>query len=280
MQNKKQNKSKVLFGELSKTKVEKKVWGSVGTLFSNWDKLKLNGFLINFNLETSYSDWADSRSENLCIVEEGKGVIIFNGVEYPVEKGYVLKIYPGQNPIVKPQKSLKFLSVQKPGSHKMKFTGENLTKLNVINVKDVPSKVYEYETLGQEIFTPKYKNGLGLIAFVFPMREIPFHIHPHSGRLIRTISGKGWTYAEPNLYEMSEDTFTLFPKGVVHTNGPVPGEIFRLYAIQLPWIDSKIDEEHIAGAPRFVKYVGSTPPKKLWKTKKDFMRVISRLSKK
>ena len=172
-----------------------------------------------------------------------------------------------------------FLSVQKPSDQKMKRPGENLDELSVIEVEKVESKVYEYETLGQEIFTPKYENSLGLLTFVFPLREIPFHIHPHSGRLIRTISGKGWTYAEPNLYEMSEDTFTLFPKGITHTNGPVPGEIFRIYAIQMPWVESKIDEQNIAGAPKFVKYVGTVPPKKLWKTKQDFLNVINRLSK-
>lgn len=268
----------VQYHRLSQTQQQPTSWGSKGVLFSNWDELKLNGSLFTFTSEATYTEWANTGSENLCIVEDGQGTLNFNGKEYSVKKGFALKIFPGQEPVIKPRGSLTFLSVQMPLSEKMERPGENLEELSVVEIDKVKSKVYEYETLGQEIFTPKYENSLGLLTFVFPLREIPFHIHPHSGRLIRTISGKGWTYAEPNVYEMNEDTFTLFPKGLVHTNGPVPGEVFRVYAIQAPWIESMIDEENIAGAPRFVKYVGTTPPRALWKTKQNFLNVLKRLS--
>ena len=47
-----------------------------------------------------------------------------------------------------------------------------------------------------------------------------------------------------------------------------------LYAVQLPWIESGIDHKDIAGSPKFVKYVGIAPPKKLWKTKADMQKLI------
>ena len=133
-------------------------------------------------------------------------------------------------------------------------------------------------TIGQEIFTPKYKHSLGLIKFTF-VNPIPIHKHPFSARIISPISGKGYTFIEPNVYEAHSDTYALFPKGVVHTNGNIPGEILSLYAVQIPWIESKIDEENIAGSPKFVKYIGITPPKQLWKKKEDFERLIEKLSR-
>ena len=65
---------------------------------------------------------------------------------------------------------------------------------------------------------------------------------------------------------MSSDTYSAFSKGHIHTNGPMPGSLYRVWAFQLPWIDSKIDEENIAGDEKFVRYVESVPPRALWKT--------------
>jgi quercetin dioxygenase-like cupin family protein len=274
-------KNTITYGTLSKAARKKTSWGTKATLFERWDALRLNGYLFEFTKSSSYAAWADPLSENLCVVEAGKGSLEYAGKKYTVTKGYAFKIFPGQEVMVKPQGKLIILSVQKPSSlAKAKQTKEDLSVLHIVDVKKTETKVYEYEALAQEIFTPKYKGGLGLITFTFPIREIPFHIHPFSGRLIRTISGTGWTYCEPNVYEMNEDTFSLFPKGVVHTNGPVPGDVFKVYAFQLPYITSKVDEKNIAGSPRFVRYVGQTPPRKLWKKKEDFTRVISRLSRK
>lgn len=63
---------------------------------------------------------------------------------------------------------------------------------------------------------------------------------------------------------------------MTHTNGPVPGNAIKLWAFQFPWIPSEIDEENIEGAPRFVKYVGPTPPKQRWKKHEEFQRVLRR----
>ena len=269
----------MMYGRLSKIKKQKLSWGTKRVLWTDWDELKTSGYVIDFKSQASYEAWANKNSENLCIVEQGSGILVFNGQSYPVHKKYVFKIFPGQEPVIKPKGKLTILSVQMPSTMpNKKRTGENMKTLKVINVDTVPSKVYEYETLGQEILTPKYFPGLGLIKFAF-VNPIPIHRHPLSARLIRPISGKGFTFMEPNVYEAHADTFALFKKGIVHTNGNIPGRVLNLYAVQMPWIESGIDEEDIGGSPRFVKYVGVTPPKQLWKKKPDFVRLIKLLKK-
>ena len=273
-------KNNFIYGRLSEAKKQPQGWGTKSSLWLNWDEFKLNGFLIEFEKETSYEQWADLQSENLCIVENGSGIISLNGVSHALDKRFAFKIYPGQKPLIYPDKTLTVFSVQMPNAlEKFRHHTVNLNKIEIINTEEIPSKVYEFETLGQEIFTPKYKGGLGLIKFAF-VNPIPIHTHPFSGRIIRPISGKGYTFVEPHLYEAHNDTYLLFPKGIVHTNGNIPGEVLRLYAFQLPWIESGIDHENIAGSPKFVQYVGVTPPKQLWKNKKDFERVIKKLENK
>jgi mannose-6-phosphate isomerase-like protein (cupin superfamily) len=277
MKNKEQHK--VVFGDIGKIKKQETNWGSIKRLFNNWGELKISGTVVEIRDTAPYTDWALPMCENLFVVERGSGTITFRNKKYSIRKGFAVKLFASQVITIRATQPLRLFSIQKPSSLvEAKKTREDLGALKVVNVRRVSQKVYEYETLAREIFTPKYKNSLGLLWFIFPMREIPFHIHPHSGRVIRPISGKGWTYAEPNLYEMSENTFSLFPKGTVHTNGPVAGDLFQLYAFQLPYIASGIDEKNIAGSPRFVKYIGTTPPKKLWKKKADFQRIIRRLS--
>lgn len=272
--------SSILYGRFSKIPKQHFPWGVKRTLFSRWGKLRLSGSLVEVDAQIPYEAWADTRAENICVVEEGSGALSFRGKAYPLRKGYAFKIFPTQQPVVRPRGRIVLLSVQMPGGAvKARRAGERLDKLRVVNPDAVPSKVYEFETLAEEIFTPAYHPGLGLIRFAFPLDAIPLHCHPHSGRLIRPIAGKGYTYAEPNIYEMKRDSFTLFPQGITHTNGPVPGNVIRLWAFQLPWVPSKIDSVNIAGSPRFVKYVGPTPPRKLWKTKEDFLRVLRRFSR-
>ncbi len=268
----------IIYGKMSEVPKESLSWGKVGKLFSNWGELKINGYLIEFIESVEYSKWADIKSENLCLVEDGEATLLFNNKEYCVRKGYVFKIYPNQNVKILLKSRLLLTSIQMITNLEF-FNGEDLNELKLINPDDVPVKVYEYESLGQEIITCKYEPGIGLLKFTFPINKIPIHKHPFSGRLIRPISGKGFSYVDPHKYEMNEGTFILFPKGTIHTNGPLPGDVFTLWAVQLPWIDSKIDEENIAGTEEFVRYIESTPPKELWKTKQDFLRVIDKLSK-
>jgi quercetin dioxygenase-like cupin family protein len=276
------NTAPVTYKNLSTTIMETLPWGSRGALFSGWgwDGFTTNGFLIDFEAEASYSQWANIPSENLCLVEGGEGTLSFNGIDYPLKKGYVFKIFPGQEPIIKPKSTLTILSVQMPNASREKaFSGgEDLSKLKVVNPKEVKELVYEYEALGQELITCNYENGLGIIKLTFSIDKIPLHKHPTSGRLIRTISGQGYTYVHPELYELNADDFSLFPKDVIHTNGPVPGSVFSVYAYHLPWVPSGIDEEHIAGNEAFVQYEGPQLPKQLWKTKEDFYRTIKKLT--
>ena len=269
-------KQSFLFGRLSKTKKSKQKYGSIGVLFSKWGELKLSSFYIEFTKEASYSGWGDANSENLCIVKSGSAKLVFGNKEFSINKNFVFKVYPNQKPVIKPNKKLVIVSVQMPTTMQ-RFKGKvDLKKPSVIDTTKVPSKVYEFETLGQEVYTPEYKPGLGLIKFAF-VNPIPIHKHPFSGRIILPISGKGVTYAEPNLYEAHSDTFVLFEKGITHTNGPVAGHRLDLYAVQLPWIKSGIDSKNIAGSQKFVKYVGVTLPRKLWKKKNDIELLLKKL---
>jgi len=271
---KKNQNTSAIFGKMSEIKANKKSWGKVKVLFTNWGELNLNGYNIAFEKDTSYKEWADSASENLNVVEEGKGILIYNNVKYKVQKGFAFKIFPGQNPVISPQGKLVITSVQKPSSVKSTIKGENLNVLKIVDPGENSAIVYEYESLGQEIITPEYENGLGLIRFVFAIDKIPLHIHPNAGRLIRTVSGKGYTYMAPTRYEMNSDTFSLFPKGTTHTNGPVPGFVYTVWAFQLPWIKSEITKDDTVGSEKFVNYLGFQLPRELWKTKEDFYRAI------
>lgn len=263
------NKAPVVYGKLSETEKEKFSWGSKGSLFQNWSDLKINGFLVEFLKKTEYSEWADIGSENLCLVEEGEGKIVFENKEHFVGKGFAFKVQ-GLNPKILPSGKLIVLSIQLPSKNHRK-------QIEVVDPNKVSSKVYEYETLAQEIFTPEHSPSIGLLLFTFPIDRIPIHKHPFSARLIKPVSGKGYCYVDPYRYETDPDNFILFDKDVIHTNGPLPGNACKLWAVQLPWIDSKIDEENIAGAEEFVKYIESTPPRVLWKKKEDFLRVIEKL---
>ncbi len=276
IQNKKQYGVK--YGHISTLKKKTYKWGDKAVLFSNWEDLNLDGFFIILKTPVHSSDWSSKESERICLVEDGKGLIRYGEDEYPVKKGYAFKYFPGQDPVIVPENSISITVVQKPVEDVTEIIGEDLSRIKVVNPEDIPSMVYEYETLGQEIFTCKYKNGLGLLKFVFPIDKIPLHQHPFAGRLIRTIWGKGYTYVEPTKYDMDADTYALFPPGITHTNGPEPGNIYAVWAVQLPWVDSQIDENNIAGSEEFVKYIGPTIPRELWKTKDDFKRAIRNLT--
>jgi|SRR3989344_720571 len=261
------SKSSVLYGNLREAKYQEFSGGQKAILFSEWGNRRVTGQSIEFERETIYADWANPKQENTFVVEDGRGVIRFNNQDYPIEKGYAIKIFPKQKPIIRSEGKLVIFSVQMPASAvKAKNAGEDFNRLKVINTNELVSKAYEYESLGTEVFTCAYKPGMGLLKFDFPIDKIPIHKHPYSDRIIRTISGEGYTYAQPERYPMNPDTYSAFPKGHIHTNGPTPGSLYRVWAFQLPWIDSKIDEENIAGDEKFVRYVESVPPKPLWKT--------------
>ncbi len=269
-----------LYGRISALNKEAHHWGDKAVIFSNWGDLNLDGLFLTVTSPVALSEWGTTQSESIYLIESGKGIINYRGTVYPIKKGYAVKLFPGQNPEFVPDDILKLTVVQKPTMMENNdIIGEDFNIIKIVNPEDIHSMVYEYETLGQEIFTCQYKNGLGLIKFVFPIDKIPLHQHPFAGRLIRTIWGKGYTYVEPNKYVMDTDTFALFPPEITHTNGPEPGNIYVVWAVQLPWVTSEIDEDNIAGSENFVKYIGPTIPRELWKTKNDFERAIRHLTK-
>ena len=270
----------VIHHTFRKMKRKKIKGGNVRILFRHWSHKQANGALVTLKDMANIDAWVQKGHEAIHLIEKGIGTAKLNGISYALRPGMIMKTFPNQGPIFYPKKTLSILTVSMPGSAlRAKRAGENLRRLKLIDSKKIDDMVYEYEALAKEVIIPKYKNGLGLIQFTFPIDKIPLHIHPYSDRLIRTISGKGYTFAEPNLYEMTPDSFTAFPKGVTHTNGPVPGHIYRLWAFQIPWVPSEITKTNIAGHPHFVRYVGPTPPKKLWKTKPDFLRAIKKMKK-
>ena len=181
----------IIYGHLSEIKKQEFPWGAKGTLWSDWDEFKLNGYLVDFTSDTPYTEWADKNSENLCLIEDGSAELIFNGKAYTVDKRFVFKVMPGQNPIIKPNGKFVVLSIQMPSSVEIaKQNQVNLAELQVVDTEKLVKKVYEFETLAQEVFTPPYRPALGLIKFAF-VNPIPIHQHPQSARLIRPISGKG-----------------------------------------------------------------------------------------
>src|SRR5205814_10400962 len=142
-----------------------------------------------------YAAWANPAGENLCLVEDGRAVLRFGEREEIVKKGDAFKTQPGQIPQVIPEAKLRLISIQMPVVAEVE--GENRgdrSRLQIARPELIPSRVYEYETLGQECITCQYPNGLGLLRFVFPRDRIPLHRHPYAGRLIRTISGRGYVY--------------------------------------------------------------------------------------
>lgn len=271
-------KAPVLYQRYGKIRPQRTSWGEMRILFKEWSEHSIDGFLLTFKREAAYGAWCGTSRENVCIVERGSGTLSYAGNVHELRAGFAFRVLPGETPMIKPKETLVILSVQmKCSAAKIRRSGEHLEVVNP--AKDRPAKVYEFETLAHEVIIPRHKPGLGLLRFVFPLDAIPLHRHPFSGRLIRPIKGKGYTYAEPNIYEAKNDSFALFPKNMVHTNGPVPGTALHLWAFQLPWVPSHIDEVNIAGSPRFVRYVGPTPPRKLWKKKEDFERVLRRFSR-
>lgn len=272
--------NEIIYGRISELKKEKTPWGEQAVIFHQWGELNLTGLYIDLNKEIGYGDIFGGDKESILLVEDGRGILKYRADEFNLKKGYAIKIFPDQNPTIIPEDELSVTCIQKQvQTEEMVLYLNETAKVLVVNPEDIPSMVYEYETLGQEIFTCQYENGLGLIKFVFPIDKIPLHQHPFAGRLIRTIWGHGYTYVEPDKYEMDSDTFALFPKAVTHTNGPVPGNIYVVWAVQLPWIEPEIDQDHIAGSEKFVKYLGPQIPRELWKTKDDFLRAIKTISK-
>lgn len=243
--------------------------GQMAEMFSNWGHLQLNGFYIDFERRADYARWANSMSENLCLVESGKGILRLLGREYEVAKGMAVKFLPGQNAEFIPDGKCSILSIQMPFSVMDTRSRGDLSELLVADPSKLASRVFEYEALGKEVIPCSYSPGLGLIHFVFPQDKIPLHRHPFAGRLIRTISGQGYVYADETYYDMNTDTFALFEKGVVHTNGPTQDSIYELWAVQLPWVDPRITDFEIGGHEDFVRYLDAVPSKDKWKTKQQ-----------
>lgn len=273
----------IVYGRISDIKEETFFWGTRREILSKWGEQSTDTFVLHVTDSVGFEEWGGNlKSETLIIVEKGSGSTTFNGAETQLSEGNVVKLYPGQKVDLKSAGSMQLFVVQIPGDmQKVADAGIDIEVLQIIQSKDLKHQVYEYESLGTEIVTPPYEGGLGLLRFQFSIDKIPLHIHPNADRIIRPMKGTddGYTYAKPGIYEMNEDTYCVFPRGTTHTNGPVPGGVYDLYAVQLPWVESHVTEDSIGGSPDFVTYVGATPPRELWKTREDFERVMERFRK-
>lgn len=226
------------------------------TILQSWSRHRVDCRLHELdNGESLRIEPGDGR-ESILIIEQGQGILNDGRNHTAIEKLNALRAGPDAFGTVRSTSALRILEVS------MSTSATPTPRRASIEVRrpDEPDwKQYEYEALGQEVFTPDYEGGLGLLRFIFPQDEIPVHLHPFSGRIIRPISGRGYTYMHPDRYPMGPDTIAAFDANVIHTNGPLKGQNYELWAVQLPWIVSGIDTENVAGFESFVRYVTDVP---------------------
>ena len=278
----------VMTGKISQLKFEKRKWGLYARLFTDWGD-GWNGHYVVVNDDICLSDIVeDEKSSCVGVVDSGKGIyghmsdIKAGIVDYALhlKKGFAFQATPPSRVVVCPSHSPAPLerAVALFIVEGKKRDNTDVECYEVTDPNKVTQKPYEYESLGQEIFTYPEDGQLGLLRFTFAGQGIPIHRHPHSARVIKGIAGDGFTYIEPNVYPMTADDYALIPKKQVHTNGPKPGSVSKVWAFQMPWVVSKIDEHNIGGSPQFVQYEGGYAlPQPLWKTTEDFKRIIDKL---
>lgn len=300
-------KETVIRGKISRLQFEEMPWGKYARIFSDFGD-DWNGHYARVDTEVCLETIIGNKDAKCVgIVDGGAGEMIFSRygahdkkiVSLPQSKttmryglgstgdfgdtaspskalnaGFAFSVAPASDVIVRPlDEKLALFMVEGP-------EGGGAIEYKIVDPDDTPKKPYEYESLAQEIITYPHDGKLGLLRFTFAGQGLPIHRHPHSARIIKGIAGEGFTYLEPHVYPMSADDFIVFPLNHIHTNGPKPASVSEIWAFQMPWIVSKIDEENIGGSPQFVQYEGGYAlPKTLWKSREDFDKIIEKLSK-
>ncbi len=262
-------------GLLSEGNLQKYDWGTVRILMADYGKehATARNITLNKNSSVNYSVWADN-CEGVLVVEEGSGELYVGMITHKIAKGMAIHI---------PQHEAEKVQIKNTETQELSITcvtlaHEELPPLGSVQVVDpaqTPWKIFEYEALGRQGVVGASKR-IGVLQLAFPIEQIPLHIHPHSDRFIRTISGQGFVYVEPYKYDMgANDAFIAFPRSQVHTNGPRPGNWWIIWSFHFPWIDPEVDEENVGGSEAYAKYLAA-PPKALWKTKKELVDALTK----
>jgi hypothetical protein len=245
-------------------------YGTAVTIAEQWTRRRVTCRLLHIQPGRSLELPAGLDRETILIVEDGSGDLLSaDGRTQPsLSPLDAIRAGPDAVGAIRATRPLRLLetSMQSPETPK-----HLRDALEVKARNDEAWKLYEYEALGQEVFTPQHEGAIGLLRFMFPQDEIPVHVHPSSGRIIRPIAGKGYTYIHPDRCPMDTDTIAAFDSNVIHTNGPLQGETYELWAVQLPWVASGIDTQNIAGHENFVRYVAEVPVPDRYKTRDELL---------
>ncbi len=255
-----------IYGPLSGFSRLRQRYGWSVTVAHQWTARRIDCLILDIDPGARLDLPCLGDRETVLTVEAGSGVLsrVQSGARDELRTLDALRMGPDASASVA---ALTSMRVMMTSMHVPSCPAEHRNLLEVRPRNDHDWKLYEYEALGQEVFAPEYEGALGLLRFMFPQDEIPVHVHPGSGRIIRPISGRGYTYMHPDRCPMDAGTIAAFDANVIHTNGPLKGETYELWALQLPWIPSGIDTENIAGHEQFVRYVSDVPVPSRYKTK-------------
>jgi len=260
-----------VYGRLEGFPTEATDFGSSTTVLQGWSPNRVDCFIRHVACGRTFAVAPRPDRETILIVERGCCDLSHQGTVTRLEELAALRAGPSVSVKLQATDDLRLLEVS------MSSTSTPESRRGILEVahrREDGWKLYEYEALGQEVFTPAYEGGIGLLRFIFPQDEIPVHVHPKSGRIIRPISGRGYTYMHPDRCPMDEHTIAAFDANVVHTNGPLAGNNYQLWALQLPWVTSGIDTLNIAGHEDFVRYVKDVPTPDRYKTQADLWRRV------
>ena len=261
---------KSIYGRISDYQTIAKPYGNCQEILTNWSSAVVHAQIIKVTQGCEYTVHGAVGRETIVVVEEGMGEVRFLGKQLALSPLCAIKLGPTGTISFYAKTQLHLFQASMCVSESPSDQQDNI---EFCNADSQEWKLYEYEALGQEIFTPRHPGSIGLLRFMFPQDAIPVHLHPFSGRIIRPISGEGYTYMHPDRCPMNRDTFAAFDANVVHTNGPLKNNTYELWAFQLPWIESKIDTQNIAGHENFVLYVSNVPTPDRWKTKQQLLDI-------
>lgn len=245
-------------------------WGTV--IAEGWTRLQVECRILELHPGASLFLQPGRGRESVLVVEAGEAALEAAGHAGPIPLGALDSVRSGPDASgrIDARTSVRILETSMISTT---MPAELRAQLEVKPRNDADWKLYEYEALGQEVFTPRHEGAIGLLRFMFPQDQIPVHVHPASGRIIRPISGSGYTYIHPDQCPMDNTTIAAFDANVIHTNGPLRGETYELWAVQLPWIASGIDTQNIAGHEQFVRYVGEVPVPAKYKSRDRLLQL-------
>jgi hypothetical protein len=245
-----------VYGRIDEFELTPTPFGSTTTVLNDWSSNRVRCCVHSLLAGRTLHAGREDGRERILIIEAGDASLGAAGSSQGLKPLDALRSGPDSNFEISASSEVRILEVSMATSTTPRA---RRASVEIQRRNDTDWKLYEYEALGQEVFVPDYEGAIGLLRFIFPQDEIPVHVHPASGRIIRPISGRGYTYMHPDRCPMDNRTIAAFDANVIHTNGPLKGQNYQLWALQLPWIPSGIDTQNIAGFESFVRYVADVP---------------------